>query len=46
MTSFKSSKRALESSTKYRLSYLILQECESTLAKAVQAAMETTFFFS
>ena len=45
VTSFKSSKWALESSSKYRLSYPILQECESTLAKAFQAAMETTFFF-
>lgn len=45
MTSFKPSKRASESLTKYRLSYQILQECESTLGKAVQAAMETTFFF-
>lgn len=45
MTSFQSSKWASECLTKYWLSYPILQKCESTLAKAFQAAMETTFSF-
>lgn len=34
MTSFKSSKCAFESSIEYRLSYPVLQERESTFAKA------------